>query len=146
MELEVWGEEDSDEAMLIRTPEELDALLERASGVDYGAHGILLEALDAASPYRVILNIGIRGDQGALRYSRREYDHAVYSKNPDSTSSPTEARLFYYMNNRRDFPALSLYPIGVVRRAIVQYMESDGELPTEVEWQADSGTSPQPEA
>lgn len=138
MELEVWGEQDSDEAVLIRTPEELDALLERASDIDYGDHGILFEAVDAASPYRVILNFGICGDQGTLRYAGGEHVHGVYSKNPNSTRPPTEARLMYYMNNRRDFPANSLYPIDVVRRAIMQFMESDGELPTVVEWQQDS--------
>ncbi|KOV87609.1 Imm1 family immunity protein [Nocardia sp. NRRL S-836] len=138
MDLEVWGEEDSDEATLIRTPGELDAVLERVRSVDYGDHGILLEALDAASPYRVILNVGICGDHGSLRYAGNEHVDGVYSKNPDSTRSPMDAQLFYYMNNRRDFPANSLYPIDVVRRALMQFMESDGKLPNVVAWQPTS--------
>ncbi|GLY52484.1 Imm1 family immunity protein [Lentzea sp. NBRC 102530] len=138
MELEVWGDESSDESLLIRTPEELDALLERAGTAD---HGVLLEALDAASPYRVILNVGIRGDRGSLRYAGGDHVDGVYSKNPDSTAPPADAQLFYYMNNRRDFPADSLYPIDVVRGAILQFMESDGQLPTAVEWQPDSAAT-----
>ncbi|USX49198.1 Imm1 family immunity protein [Lentzea sp. HUAS12] len=137
----MWGAEDSDEPLLIRTPEELDVLLERTGGVDHGDHGVLLEVLDAASPYRVVLNVGICLDRGALRYAGGEHTDGVYSKNPDSTAPASEVRLFYYMNNRRDFPANSLYPIDVVRRAILQFMESDGGLPAAVEWQQEPVSS-----
>lgn len=132
MELEIWGGEGTDEATLVQTSAELEALLERARGVDYP---ILLEILDAASPNRVILNVGLNGDQGVLRYAGGEHRRGVYSRNPESEPSQAEVVLYYYMNSDNEFPASAQVPTDVVLRACVEFMETGGELPSQVEWQ-----------
>jgi len=132
VELEVWGVEGTDEATLVRTSVELEALLEKARGVDYP---ILLEVLDAASPNRVILNVGLDGDLGVLRYAGGDHRRGVYSINPDSAPSQAEVVLYYYMNIDREFPASAQCPAEVVLRACVEFMETGGGLPSCVEWQ-----------
>lgn len=132
MELEVWGDEGVEEATLVRTAEELEALLEKVRGVDYP---ILLEILDAASPNRVILNVGVNGDLGVLRYAGGERRRGVYSRNPDTEPSQADVVLYYYMNSDTEFPANAQCPADVVLRACVEFMETGGALPSQVEWQ-----------
>ncbi len=132
MELEIWGDEANDDATLVRTAAEFEALLERARGVDYP---ILLEVLDAASPNRVILNVGLSGDLGVLRYAGGDHRRGVYSRNPESDPSQAEVVLYYYMNSDREFPASAQCPADVVLRACIEFMETGGALPSWVEWQ-----------
>ena len=133
MELEIWGDEGTDEATLVRTVAELDALLGRARDVDYP---ILLEVLDAASPNRVILNVGMNDDLGVLRYAGGEHRRGVYSKNPEAGPSQAEVVLYYYMNSDTEFPVSAQVPADVVLRACIEFMETGGELPTQLEWQS----------
>ncbi|MGW6931309.1 Imm1 family immunity protein [Lentzea sp. NPDC054927] len=132
MELEIWGDEGTDEATLIRTSAELEALLERARGVDYP---ILLEVLDAASPNWVILNVGLNGDLGVLRYAGGDHRRGLYSRNRETGTSQAEIVLYYYMNSDSEFPASAQCPVDVVLRACVEFMATGGDLPTGVEWQ-----------
>lgn len=132
MELEIWGVEGTEEATLVRTAVELEALLGAARGVDYP---ILLEILDATSPYKVILNVGLNGELGVLRYAGGEHHRGLYSRNPESEASHADVVLYYYMNSDSEFPASAQVPADLVLRACVEFMETDGELPTQVEWQ-----------
>lgn len=132
MELEIWGVEGTEEAMLVTTAVELEALLETTRGVDYP---ILLEILDAASPYRVILNAGLNGELGVLRYAGGEHRRGLYSRNPESEAAQADVVLYYYMNSDSEFPASAQIPADVVLRACVEFMDTDGELPSQVEWQ-----------
>lgn len=132
MELEIWGDEGTEEATLVRTSLELKALLERVREVDYP---ILLEVLDAACPDRVILNVGLNGDLGVLRYAGGDHRRGVYSRNPETEPSQAEVVLYYYMNRDTEFPASAQCPVEVVLRACVEFMETGGELPSHVEWQ-----------
>ncbi|MCR3752991.1 Imm1 family immunity protein [Lentzea californiensis] len=133
MELEVWGEEGAEEATLVRTSAEFAALLEKARAVDYP---ILLEVLDAASPYRVIFNVGLRDGLGVLRYAGGEHPGGVYSRNPHHVPDQAEVVLYYYMNSDHEFPASAHYPVDVVVRACTEFMETGGARPTGVEWQS----------
>lgn len=132
MELEIWGADGTDEATLVRTSAELEALLERTRRVDYP---ILLEVLDAASPNRVVLNVGLHGDLGVLRYAGGDHRRGAYSRNPQSEPSQADVVLYYYMNSDREFPASAQCPAEVVLRACVEFMETGGALPSQVEWQ-----------
>ncbi|WP_434451790.1 Imm1 family immunity protein [Lentzea sp. E54] len=143
MELKVWWDEDSDEPTFVRTLEELDALRVQASAVDYP---VLFEMLDASDPYRVILNAGFFGDRGVLYYSGGEHRHGLYSKNPDDGFSAPENRLYYYMSSDREFPMTAEYPVDIVWQACKEYMMSDGERPTVVEWQPSSVLNPASDA
>ena len=133
MELEIWGDEGTEEATLVRTVEELEALLERARGAGYP---ILLEVLDAASPNQVIFNVGLDGDLGVLRYAGGEHRRGVYSRNLEAEPSQAEVVLYYYMNSDTEFPVSAQVPADVVVRACVEFMESGGELPSLVRWQS----------
>ncbi|MDX8035784.1 Imm1 family immunity protein [Lentzea sp. BCCO 10_0856] len=132
MELEIWGDEGTDEPTLVRTSAELEALLLRVRGVDYP---ILLEVLDAASPNRVILNVGLNGDLGVLRYAGGNHRRGLYSRNRETGPLQAEIVLYYYMNSDNEFPASAQCPADAVLRACVEFMETGGELPTGVEWQ-----------
>ncbi|GLY47968.1 Imm1 family immunity protein [Lentzea sp. NBRC 102530] len=132
MELKVWWDEDSDEPTIVRTQDELAALREAVSVLDYP---VVLEMLDAAHPHRVILDAGFHGDRGVLFYSGAEHREGVYSKNPASEDHAPEPRLYYYMSSDREFPASAEYPVDVVWQACEEFMNSDGTRPTVVEWQ-----------
>ncbi|MDX8053424.1 Imm1 family immunity protein [Lentzea sp. BCCO 10_0798] len=117
----------------MHTSAEFEALLEKARAADYP---ILLEVLDAAAPYRVIFNVGLHNNLGVLRYAGGEHPDGVYSRNPDQVPGQADVVLYYYMNSDREFPASAHYPVEVVLRACVEFMETGGARPTGVEWQS----------
>lgn len=134
VELTAWWNEDDDEGTPVRTPAELDALLAQARELDYP---VLLELLDAADPYRVILDVGLNGDRGVLYYSGEDDQDGCYSKSgAASDMSRPDRILYYYMLADREFPrSAEVEPVDVVLRACHEYMESDGARPSAVDWQ-----------
>ena len=75
------------------------------------------------------------GEFGVLRYAGGEHRRGLYSRNPESEASHADVVLYYYMNSDSEFPASAQVPADLVLRACVEFMETDGELPSLVEWQ-----------
>ncbi|MEU7477085.1 Imm1 family immunity protein [Lentzea sp. NPDC042327] len=147
MALEVWWNSDATEPTRVESPEELWALLDQARGtVDYP---IMFEVLDADDPYQgSILDVGLHKELGALYFSGPQAEHGCYTlAAPSSFEQDLAERVYFdHMNQTRDFPPSSLYPIDVIRRAVVQFAESNGQLPDAVAWQPASAISGDSEA
>lgn len=147
MALEVWWNSDDKEPTRVESADELLALLDRVrSAVDYP---IMFEVLDADDPYQgSILDVGLVGELGALYFSGPETERGCYSHSTATSAGDELAKRVYFdhMNHTRDFPPTSLCPIDVVRRAVAEFVDSNGLLPSAVEWQPASVMSPDSEA
>ncbi len=67
---------------------------------------------------------------GALRYMGGD---GTYFSNGGGNDDTTV--LYYYMGSDREFPRTAILPIADVCAAVKEFLSSDGELPTGVEWQ-----------
>lgn len=147
MALEVWWDSDAKQPTRVESSDELLALLDRGRRtVDYP---IMFEVLDAEDPYQgSILHVGLVGEMGALYFSGLQAERGCYTYSDASGPEDDVAKEVYFdhMNHTRDFPPTSLYPIDVIRRAVVEFVNSNGSLPGAVAWQPASVMSSDAEA
>ncbi|MFD7656637.1 Imm1 family immunity protein [Actinosynnema sp. NPDC059797] len=133
VDLEAWYDADHDGPTVVRTPAELDAVLDVVAGWE---GRIIVDVYVVANPARAVFNIGVHGQagRGALYYSGDS--GSWFSKGtPGPDRSPTEPILYYYMNNDTEFPGDCEIPLDVVRRAAHEFMTTGGERPTVTNWQ-----------
>jgi hypothetical protein len=130
--LEAWFDEDSDDPTLVNTAAELNVVLDTVTG---WAGPNIVQLMIADDLTRGALDIGLDRElnRGVLYYAGGAHRTGCYSRT-DNTATPGP-HLYYYMRNDREFPADAELPIDVVRRAAHEYMATDGERPTSVDWQ-----------
>ena len=136
MALDVWWNSDDEEPTRVESSGELVALLER--GRNEADYPIMFEILDADDPYNgSILGVGLVGELGALYFSGPQAERGCYSYSgaPSAEGDSVQRVYFDHMNHTRDFPPTSLCPIDVVLRAVVEFADSNGSIPSAVEWQ-----------
>lgn len=123
-----------DAPVTIRTPGEVDALIERVRRESPEHAPMLLEVHVSGDSYAQGLDVGIRGDHGVLRYSGRDWPEGVYSTGDGPSEG--EPLAYYFMDNYTEFPPNSEVSLAVVRRAIHDFLLTGGERSTGVEWQS----------
>ncbi|GAA0251349.1 hypothetical protein GCM10010492_59620 [Saccharothrix mutabilis subsp. mutabilis] len=136
VDLEAWYDEEQDDAVAVRTPAELDAVLDAVAAWD----GRIIVHLKPARPVdttmrRKTLDVGVHGNtgRGALVYTSP--DGLWFSKaTTDTDTGPEERVLYYYMNSDTEYPADSEIPLDVVRQAAHEYLAADGQRPTAPTW------------
>lgn len=133
VELEAWYDAEHDGPTIIRTPDELDAVLDAVTGWD---GRILVDLYVADNRARATFNVGVnaRTRCGALYYAD---DHGEWFSmaTTESDQAPVERILYYYMNSDTEYPGDCEIPLDVVRRAAHEYMATGGERPTALTWQ-----------
>ncbi|WP_433271780.1 Imm1 family immunity protein [Actinosynnema sp. CS-041913] len=137
VDLEAWYDEEQDDAVTVRTPGELDAVLDTVAAWD----GRIIVHLKPARPVdmnmrRRTLDVGVHGkaDRGALVYNAP--DGRWFSKAASDTNANQDERiLYYYMNSDTEYPADAEIPLDVVRRAAHEYLTMEGQRPTASTWQ-----------
>lgn len=132
VELEAWYDVDRDGPTIVRTPAELDAVVDVVTGWE---GRILVDLYVVGNPVRG-LNVGIHGQtgRGALYYAAG-HDEWFSKGTPGPDRSPVETLLYYYMNNDTEFPGDCEIPLDAVRRAAHEFMTTGGERPTVTDWQ-----------
>ncbi|MEU6155155.1 Imm1 family immunity protein [Actinosynnema sp. NPDC047251] len=125
--------EHGDIPVTLSTVDEVDALLDRVRVESPPAAPMLMDVHLSGDPYAQGLDVGVAVDRGVIRYSGREWPHGVVSTGDGSADG--EPRSYFYMGHGREFPANSEVPIDVIRKAVKEFMESNGARPTCVRWQ-----------
>jgi hypothetical protein len=137
VDLEAWYDGDQDDAVTVRTPAELDAVLDTVAAWD----GRIIVHLKPARPVdlnmrRTTLDVGVHGNtgKGALVYTSP--DGLWFSKaESDQHANPDGRVLYYYMNSDTEYPVDSEIPLDVVRRAAHEYLTVVAQRPTALTWQ-----------
>lgn len=141
VDLEAWYDVRRDDPAIVRTPAELDAVLDTVAG--WGGR-IIVDLFVVDDPSRPNLNVGIHGrtGRGALFYADNdaawfslETTSETTSETMRSGSNAGERVLYYYMNSSTEFPGNCEISVDVVRRAAHEYMTTGGERPTAPTWQ-----------
>jgi hypothetical protein len=127
-----WAHEHGSDGVLVRTPSELDAALEkvRTLAPDWPA---IVELLIDSDPGHAILDVGIDGDRGVLYYAGESCTDGEYSKGEQTADA--EPLLYYYMDSDTEYPADAEIPLAIARQAAHEYMATGGRRPTCVAWQ-----------
>ncbi|MFC6087890.1 Imm1 family immunity protein [Saccharothrix lopnurensis] len=132
VDLEAWYDVNRDDPAIIRTPAELDAVLDAVTEWD---GRIIVDLFVAGDLKRPNLNVGVNGrsGHGALYYA--ESQDAWFSAGQSGPGeNPVERLLYYYMNASTEFPGDCEIPLDVVRRAAHEYMTTGGQRPTAPTW------------
>lgn len=133
VDLEVWYDAEHDGPTIVRTPAELDAVLDVVTRWE---GRILVDVYVAENPARAVFNVGLHGQAGcgALYYSA-DSDAWFSLGTPGTDRRTAETILYYYMNSDTEYPASSEIPLDAVRRAAHEYMSTGGERPASLTWQ-----------
>ena len=131
--LEVWYDIKHDDATIVRTPAELDAVLDEVAS--WKENYNIIELLIADDPVRAILDVGIdvEAGRGTLYYAGEGYDDGCFTRG--GSKSDKDLLLYYYMGSDREFPRDSEIPLATVRKAAHEYMTTGGNRPTGIDWQ-----------
>lgn len=129
--LEAWFDRNADEPTIVRTADELDAVLDTVAAWPRPNTVQLLIADDLG---RAILDVGLDGahGRGVLYYAGEAFPDACASQGAD-TADPLP--IYYYLGSDTEFPATAEIPLIDVRRAAHEYMSTGGERPSGIKWQ-----------
>ncbi|HEX5401127.1 MAG TPA: Imm1 family immunity protein [Pseudonocardiaceae bacterium] len=131
--IEAWYDGDADEPAILRTVDDLDALLDRMASDGLGfAVPPLAELTRNDDGAWVVAYIGIdaKNDLGVITYSDR--DGSVISSNGRTDGDVVD---YDYMGHLRELPASAEIPLAEVRRAVREFIAVDSARPTSVVWQ-----------
>lgn len=133
VDVEAWFDVLRDEPLIVRTPTELDAVVDAVA--EWNGR-IIIDLYVAEDKTRPNLNVGVNGEtrRGALYYA--DDAGAWFSTGgAEPGGERTETIQYYYMNNSTEFPGDCEVQLDAVRRAAHEYMTTGGERPTSVTWQ-----------
>ncbi|MCP2257189.1 Immunity protein Imm1 [Streptoalloteichus tenebrarius] len=96
---------------------------------------MLLTVVVAEDPWKSELSVGIDGDKGVLHYAGEDTPpHGVDSKSPTPTS-PAPV-IYNYISADTEFPPPHAeVPFPAVEAAVIEYLTTEGDRPTAVDWQ-----------
>ncbi|HEY6738504.1 MAG TPA: Imm1 family immunity protein, partial [Actinopolymorphaceae bacterium] len=122
-----------------------DAVLERPEDVDTVFDGVRAEVADAGALLMMIgfvddpdngslLQVGINGDKGLLTYDGEDQPDGLISYAGKDIGG---AVYYSFQGTKAEFPASAEVPFDVMKRAVKEFLETGGALPTVVEWRPD---------
>ncbi|MGW6929570.1 Imm1 family immunity protein [Lentzea sp. NPDC054927] len=130
--LEAWFDRDAEDPTVVRTAEELDAVLDAVAALPRPS---TLQLLIADNLGRAVLDVGMDGAhaRGVLYYSSgAECPDGCASQGADTAEV---LPIYYYMGSDTEYPATAEISSADVRRAAHEYMATGGERPTGIKWQ-----------
>lgn len=135
MALEAWYDIDDDEPISIRTAEDLDILLDRmaSDGAGYAVPPLAeLSRHDADGWAVAYVGVNVKIGRGILTHS--DPTGSVMSFNGSSTA---DSVTYDYMGHVREVPGNTEIPLADLRKAVHEFVTTNGARPTCVEWQAE---------
>lgn len=133
VDLEAWYDVKRNAPTVVRTPAELDAVLDAVAEWD---GRIIVDLFVAGDPMRPNMNVGVHGRAGCGALYYADDESAWFSRGePGPDRTPAERLLYYYMNNSTEFPGNCEIPLDTVRRAAHEYMATGGQRPAVPTWQ-----------
>ncbi len=127
--------EHEDAPITVATAAEVDSLIERVRAESPRTAPILMDIHLSGDPFTQGLDVGVRDDSGIVRYSGGKWPRGVISVGSDVSRTAEVA--YFYMGNWRGFPPNSELPLALVRQAIKEFMDTNGERPECIRWQPD---------
>lgn len=133
VELEVWYDQVSandfhpgDPAIVLRTPAELDALIDRVRAETRG-HRVpaMVQVNVLGTEGEPVLSVGLGQDSGFIHYSARDFGRTIGDGDPEATVEYT------YCGSLSEVPADSEVPIEAVRLGVHEFMAT-GRRPSVV--------------
>jgi hypothetical protein len=125
--------EHDDSPVVITTAEEVDTLIDRVRAESPGQAPILMDVHMSGDPYSQGMDVGVSNDRGVIRYSGRDWPGGVVSTGNGSANGAELS--YFYMGHWRGLPANSEIPLDLVRKAMKEFMTTDGARPTSLRWQ-----------
>ena len=125
--------EHDDSPVVVTTAEEVDTLIDRVRAESPEQAPILMDVHMSGDPYSQGMDVGVSDDHGVIRYSGRDWPGGVVSTG-DGSANGAELS-YFYLGHWRGFPANSEIPLDLVRKAIKEFMTTDGARPPSLRWQ-----------
>ncbi|WP_431910856.1 Imm1 family immunity protein [Amycolatopsis thermoflava] len=127
VELDAWFDPEAEGPTPVRTPADLDAVLDTVTGWE-GANSIQLFV--AGDPGRGMLEIGLDSERGRGVAFYSASGQAYYSHGPEMLPEPP---LYYYQDNDTEYPADAELPLEIIRRTAHDFLAT-GQRPATIEW------------
>ncbi|WP_326768051.1 Imm1 family immunity protein [Streptomyces sp. NBC_01591] len=131
-----YREQHADEPSVVRTPEDVDALIDAlATGPEFENLAVLhsseRELLPSGFPDHEFM-VGADGKRqvGVLSFM----DEKSFVSLGSSGSSGVEVS-YFVVENPTEFPATAEIPLALVRQAVKEFLSSGGRRPACVQWQ-----------
>ncbi|WP_103349685.1 Imm1 family immunity protein [Amycolatopsis sp. CA-128772] len=132
VEIEAWYDPGQAEPLSLREPSAVDELLDRMVAESTEAElGVIAEVARRGDDRWAILQIGVRSSAcGFVGYAGP--DGSVISAS--GATSPVLVA-YDYQNHEREIPSTAEVPLAAVRKALHEFVASDGARPAGVTWQ-----------
>lgn len=135
MELEAWYDAKSAEPTSVKSPAELDAVLDALAAT---RRPDLAELTIEGDPGRALLNVGIDGARGrGVLYCSGAGDPGADAFFSRGAAEPGAETIYYYMGSDTEFPADAELPVADIRKAAHEFLRTGGERPSAIAWQLD---------
>lgn len=123
-----------DEPVVAATPEEANAIIDDllTQPYDLSMADLYLSENPAAEPGPA-LSVGVDPERGVGGLAFQTPDGRWFSK---GQTSKYDEVVYCYYGNEREFPHDSEIPLDHIRAAVAEFLESGGQRPASVEWQA----------
>lgn len=126
-----YEREHGENPIRLETPADVDAMVDALRAQE--TWPLLAQVYVSDDLGKSELSAGVRGDVGVLRYAGEDAFEGLYSLGDGPADG--EWILYYYVTADTPFPPNAEVPLAVVRDALVEYLESNGARPNNVEWQ-----------
>lgn len=134
MALRAWYDPDNDdEPIIVGTTADVDTFLDRLQA-DRAAMQVppLMQLSRRDAEGWAVLHIGVNTDRGVLAHT--DATGSFVTTNGTATDQPLT---YDYMGHVREVPGNAEVPLDDVRRAVHEFVITNGARPTSVEWQPD---------
>ena len=134
MALRAWYDPDNDdEPITVGTIGDADAFLDRLNA-DRAAMQVppLMQLSRRDTEGWAVLHIGVNADRGVLTHT--DAAGSFVTTNGTTAGQPLT---YDYMGHVREVPGNAEVPLADVRRAVHEFVSTNGARPTSVEWQPD---------
>jgi Immunity protein Imm1 len=130
-----YDTEHADNPIVVTTPDEVRRLVSKIRKTYLAGSAVLLTVGVRDDPWKSQLSVGIDGDIGVLHYTGEDTPpNGLCSKSPTPTNAAPV--IYYYVTSDTEFPSHAEIPVDAVETALIEYLNTDGERPTSVDWQS----------
>ncbi|WP_052685130.1 Imm1 family immunity protein [Lentzea aerocolonigenes] len=131
--LRAWYDPDADdEPIIVTSTDDADALLDKLIA-DSTSMQVppLMQLSRRDSGGWAVLHVGVNADRGILTHTSAA-GSSVTRNSPDPNGDPL---VYDYMGHLREVPANAEIPLPDLRKALHDFVSTDGERPDCVDWQ-----------
>jgi hypothetical protein len=116
----------------VGTEAEVEHLLDQIRDKSRGSDSLMMIITVAGDPFSQVLEAGVNGDTGFVRYASATPHQALISQGSDSEDGDV---LYYFQDNQHEIPASVELPYPQVVAAVQEFLREPGEPPASISWQ-----------